>query len=174
MSLKDGKTKNIGGSKDILECLNLKSDEQIMVEVGINQNKTKLSLSQFKELLFREDKTPLLKNNISEIINNQEYKNKYGVRMIQEFVDYWTEMLPNGKKQRWQKQKAFDVNRMLISWAKRDYNSYYKRHKEEKIIRDQEEYYRRAEEKVSEEESERQKRELKKITQGLFTHVKEM
>ena len=145
-----------------------------MVEVVINQNKTKLSLSQFKELLFREDKTPLLKNNISEIINNQEYKNKYGVRMIQEFVDYWTEMLPNGKKQRWQKQKAFDVNRRLISWAKRDYNSYYKRHKEEKIIRDQEEYYRRAEEKVSEEESERQKRELKKITQGLFTHVKEM
>ena len=145
-----------------------------MVEVVINQNRIKLNLNQFKELLFREDKTPLLKNNISEIINNQEYKNKFGVRMIQEFVDYWTEMLPNGKKQRWQKQKAFDVNRRLISWAKRDYNSYYKRHKEERIIRDQEEYYRRAEEKVSEEESERQKRELKKITQGLFTHVKEM
>ena len=111
---KDGKAKAIGGLKDILECPNLKLDEQIMVEVVINQSTIKLNLNEFKQLLFREEKRPIIKNNISDIINNKEYKRKYGMEMVQEFVDYWTEMLPNGKKQRWQKEKAFDVNKKAI------------------------------------------------------------
>ena len=94
---KGGKTKTIGGLKDILECPNLKLDEQIMVEVVINQNTIRLNLNEFKQLLFREEKRPIIKNNISDIINNEEYKRKYGMEMIQEFVDYWTEMLPNRK-----------------------------------------------------------------------------
>ena len=75
-----------------------------MVEVVINQKRIKLNLNEFKQLLFREEKQPIIKTSISEIINNKEYKRKYGIEMIQEFIDYWTEMLPNGKKQRWQKQ----------------------------------------------------------------------
>ena len=81
------------------------------MEVVINQKRVSQKLSEFRELLFREDKTPLIKNNISELINNNEYEKKYGIEMMQEFIDYWTEMMPNGKKQRWQKEKAFDVNR---------------------------------------------------------------
>ena len=129
MSQKGGKMKPSGGLKDILECPNLKLDEQIIVEVVINQSTIKLNLNEFKQLLFREEKRPIIRNNISDIINNKEYKRKYGMEMVQEFVDYWTEMLPNGKKQRWQKEKAFDVNRRIIAWAKRDYNCLYKEHK---------------------------------------------
>ena len=55
---KDGKAKAIGGLKDILECPNLKLDEQIMVEVVINQSTIKLNLNEFKQLLFREEKRP--------------------------------------------------------------------------------------------------------------------
>jgi hypothetical protein len=167
---KGGKTKTIGGLKDILECPNLKLDEQIMVEVVINQNTIRLNLNEFKQLLFREEKRPIIKNNISDIINNEEYKRKYGMEMIQEFVDYWTEMLPNGKKQRWQKQKAFDVNRRIIAWAKRDYNGLYKEHKFQLEKIRQDEYLREAEKKaIMTPEEQRQK--IKEITGGLFKNV---
>ena len=167
---KGGKTKTIGGLKDILECPNLKLDEQIMVEVVINQSTIKLNLNEFKQLLFREEKRPIIKNNISDIINNEEYKRKYGIEMIQEFVDYWTEMLPNGKKQRWQKQKAFDVNRRIIAWAKRDYNGLYKEHKFQLEKIRQDEYLREAEKKaIMTPEEQRQK--IKEITGGLFKNV---
>ena len=167
---KGGKTKTIGGLKDILECPNLKLDEQIMVEVVINQNTIRLNLNEFKQLLFREEKRPIIKNNISDIVNNEEYKRKYGMEMIQEFVDYWTEMLPNGKKQRWQKQKAFDVNRRIIAWAKRDYNGLYKEHKFQLEKIRQDEYLREAEKKaIMTPEEQRQK--IKEITGGLFKNV---
>ena len=167
---KGGKTKIIGGLKDILECPNLKLDEQIMVEVVINQNTIRLNLNEFKQLLFREEKRPIIKNNISDIINNEEYKRKYGIEMIQEFVDYWTEMLPNGKKQRWQKQKAFDVNRRIIAWAKRVYNGLYKEHKFQLEKIRQDEYLREAEKKaIMTPEEQRQK--IKEITGGLFKNV---
>ena len=169
--------KNIGGLKDILECPNLKLDEQITVEVVINQKRIKLNLNEFKQLLFREEKQPIIKTSISEIINNEEYKRKYGIEMIQEFIDYWTEMLPNGKKQRWQKQKAFDVNRRLIAWAKRDYNCLYKEHKFQMEKVRQDEYLRKAKERAEKEgvmNPDEQRRQIAKITKGLFTNVKEM
>ena len=167
---KDGKAKAIGGLKDILECPNLKLDEQIMVEVVINQSTIKLNLNEFKQLLFREEKRPIIKNNISDIINNEEYKRKYGMEMIQEFVDYWTEMLPNGKKQRWQKEKAFDVNRRIIAWAKRDYNGLYKEHKFQLERIRQDEYLREAKKKAIM-TPEEQRRKIKEITGGLFKNV---
>ena len=144
-----------------------------MVEVVINQKRIKLNLNEFKQLLFREEKQTIIKTSISDIINNNEYKRKYGIEMIQEFVDYWTEMLPNGKKQRWQKQKAFDVNRRLIAWAKRDYNGLYKEHKFQLEKIRQDEYLKQAE-KQAYLTPEEQGKKLKEIVGGLFTNVKEM
>ena len=171
--MKGGKMKTIGGLKYILECPNLKSGEQIMVEVVINQKAVKLNLNEFKQLLFREEKQPIIKNNISDIINNEEYKRKYGAEMIQEFVDYWTEMMPNGKKQRWQKQKAFDVNRRIIAWAKRDYNGLYKEHKFQLERIRQDEYLREAE-KNAYMTPEEQKEQLAELAGGLFKNAKKM
>ena len=131
-----------------------------------------MSLGKFKELLFKEEK-PVIRNNISTIINNDDYKEKYGIEMIQEFIDYWTEMMPNGKKQRWEKQKAFDASRRLITWAKRDYNGLYKEHKVQIEKVRQERYLRKAE-KESYMTPEEQKLELSKLTKGLFDNAKEM
>ena len=148
-----------------------------MVEVVINQKRIRLSLNEYKQLLFREEKQPIIKTSISEIINNKDYRMKYGIDMIQEFIDYWTEMLPNGKKQRWQKQKAFDVNRRLKSWAKRDYNGLFKEHKYQLEIIKQDEYLRKAKERAEKEGAmnpDEQRKQIAKITKGLFTNVKEM
>ena len=92
--------------------------------------------------------------------------------MIQEFMDYWTETMTNGKKRRWQKEKAFDVNRRLITWAKRDYNGLYKEHKVQLEKIKQEEYYKRAEEDAYM-TPEEQKSKIAKITSGLFRNVNE-
>ena len=165
----DGKMKSVGGSKDISECRNLKSDEpikEVSVKVVINGSESLISLNDFKELLFKEP-VKARKTNISSIgniLNDKELLSTYGRAMIEEFVDYWTEMMPNGRKERWQKQKAFDIIRRLKAWAKRDYNSLYKEHKVQMEKARQDEYLRR---KKEEAESfmppEEQKRELKKL-----------
>ena len=151
-----------------------KSDEQTMVEIDliINGKRKRMSLGKFKELLFKEEK-PAIKTSISTIINNDDYKERYGVDMVQEFIDYWTEMMPNGKKQRWQKQKAFDVNRRLITWAKRDYNGLYKEHKVQLEKIRQDEYLRQAD-KEAYMTPEEQKRKIKEIAGGLFKNAKEV
>ena len=95
------------------------------------------------------------------------------MEMIQEFVDYWTEMMPNGKKQRWQKQKAFDVNRRIIAWAKRDYNGLYKEHKFQLERIRQDEYLREAE-KNAYMTPEEQKEQLAELAGGLFKNAKKM
>lgn len=38
---------------------------------------------------------------------------------LEKFVSYWTESSPNGKKQRWQMEKVFDVRRRLSTWFSR-------------------------------------------------------
>ena len=145
-----------------------------MVEIDliINGKRKRMSLGKFKELLFKEEK-PVIKTSISTIINNDDYKERYGFDMVQEFIDYWTEMMPNGKKQRWQKQKAFDVNRRLITWAKRDYNGLYKEHKVQLEKIRQDEYLRQAE-KEAYMTPEEQKLEVSNITKGLFSNAKEV
>ena len=141
------------------------------MEVVINQKRISLNLKQFRELLFREEKRPVIRNNISEIINDDDYKRKYGIEMVQEFVDYWTEMMPNGKKRRWEKQKAFDVNRRLIGWSKRDYNGLYREYKVQLEKIRQEEYLRQAEKESFMTPGE-QRKEISNMIGGIFNNAK--
>ena len=96
---------------------------------------------------------------------------KYGKPLLQAFVDYWCEQSINGIKMRYQKEKTFDIDLRLNTWSKNDFDGLWKKHKEDKINKEQEEYYRKNAEKVSEEESKRQKKEMNKITSGMFKKV---
>ena len=107
-------------------------------------------------------------NNVNKISFNQEHINKYGKKLLDAFYDYWTEKSINGKKMKYQMEKTFDVNKRLINWSKNDYDGYWKRHKEDKINADQEEYYRKAGQQVSEEESLRQKEEIKNLSKWIL------
>ena len=49
----------------------------------------------------------LLKSGMNETIARQEVK---------KFVSYWTELNGSGKKQRWQMQKTFEVQKRLATW----------------------------------------------------------
>ncbi|MDD5061594.1 MAG: DUF4373 domain-containing protein [Candidatus Marinimicrobia bacterium] len=39
----------------------------------------------------------------------------------QEFLDYWQEKNPNGKKERWQMEKVFDIKRRFRTWLNRSW-----------------------------------------------------
>ena len=159
--------KDVGGLKDILECQTQKLDEQTMVEIEIlvNGKRKSVSLKQFKELLFKGEGQKVVKpnGNISDIINNKDYLKKYGVKVLQEFIDYWTELTTNGKRQRWQKEKAFSVNRRLLTWIKRDYNGHYRQHKEYLKQQEDRDYYRKIEEQIDDEKAKEQREKLNEI-----------
>ena len=52
-----------------------------------------------------------------------EYTSKYDKGMLEEFIDYWTEMNISGKKMRYQKERTFDISRRLKRWVNNDFNS---------------------------------------------------
>jgi len=42
----------------------------------------------------------------------------YDWKMVNEFTDYWTEISPNAKKMRFEKEKVFDIKKRLERWNK--------------------------------------------------------
>ena len=105
-------------------------------------------------------------NNVNNIITNKDYLDKYGLKLLKAFVDYWCEKSVNGKKMRWQKEKAFDIDKRLNTWAKNDYDGYFKRHKEEIIIKEQDEYLKNAS-KNAYKTPEYQNENIKKMISGI-------
>ena len=104
------------------------------------------------------------------ILNNKRYLDKYGLKLLQAFVDYWCEKSVNGKKMRWQKEKAFDIDKRLNTWAKNDYDGYWKRHKELMIQKEQDEYLKNAS-KNAHKTPEYQNKEFKKIISSIGKKV---
>ena len=85
-------------------------------------------------------------NKVNNIITNKEYLDKYGYDMLKAFVDYWTEKKPNGRKEKWDMEKTFDIDLRLQKWAKNDFDGYYKQHKQDLINKEQDEYLQKASE----------------------------
>ena len=117
--------------------------------VNKDNNVNKITLKDFEDLL-----------------SNQEYLEKYGYAMLNEFVEYWIEPSINGKKYRWQMQKAFKMSKRLSTWASQDYKDTFKRHKEKMIQKEQDEYLKNAK-KNAYKDSEYQDKEIKKMISGI-------
>ena len=116
-------------------------------------NVNKITLQDFQDLLI-----------------NQEYLEKYGYAMLNEFVEYWIEPSINGKKYRWQMQKAFKMSKRLSTWASQDYKDTFKRHKEKMIQNEQDEYLKNAS-KNAHKTPEYQNKEIKKMISGIGKKV---
>ena len=88
-------------------------------------------------------------NNVNKLKDNiiiEENIEKYGIKMLKEFVEHYTEKKPNGKKERWEMEKTFDYNLRLQYWSRKDYNGTYREHKEQLIKKEQDEYLKNAKE----------------------------
>ena len=62
--------------------------------------------------------------NFQQTVFNAANIKKYGMTMLQDFCDYWTEPNPSQTKMRFELQKTWDVNRRLARWARNNFNRY--------------------------------------------------
>ncbi len=57
---------------------------------------------------------------VMETVNVADELNLNNPVTFDEFIGYWTEHNPNGKKMRFEKETVFDIKRRLQTWIKRD------------------------------------------------------
>jgi hypothetical protein len=63
-------------------------------------------------------------NEFFKSLNTSENISKYGMPMLKDFFDYWSEPNPSNTKMRFELQKTWDVNRRLARWARNNYKRY--------------------------------------------------
>ena len=108
-------------------------------------------------------------NKITYIITDEKYINKYGRKLLQAFIDYWTEKKPNGRKEKWDMEKTFDIDLRLQKWAKNDFDGLYKEHKEQLIKKEQDDYLKNAEKNAYRPDEQKEMRN--KLTKGMFKKI---
>lgn len=57
-------------------------------------------------------------------IGTTENIGKYGMPMLREFYDYWSEPNKSNTKMRFEMQKTWDLDRRLARWARNNFNKY--------------------------------------------------
>tara|TARA_R100000458_G_C8270875_1_gene245600 strand:+ start:1056 stop:1697 length:642 start_codon:yes stop_codon:yes gene_type:complete len=105
----------------------LKGIDYIISETPILENLNVENLNQ--ENLNKENQALLNTNNnkVNNIQSNYILEwNDIAIQInfddLDNFIDYWTEKSPLGKKMRWQKQKTFDVKRRMLRWQRNNFN----------------------------------------------------
>tara|TARA_Y100001963_G_C6772723_1_gene445751 strand:+ start:1521 stop:2315 length:795 start_codon:yes stop_codon:yes gene_type:complete len=84
---------------------------------------------------YNNDNNDNKKDNLYEMIFINNNIEKYGRTLLNAFFVYWSEKGMNGKKMRYEMEKVFNVNSRLVTWAKNDYDGYYKAHLEDQRIK---------------------------------------
>jgi len=99
------------------ELLALDKDNSYLLSNGL----ARVEESSIEENSIEEKRNPTedfftLKDNSAL----DDFKGKFDEQLlkseVQRFILYWTEKSPNGKKQKWEMQKTFDVKRRLVTW----------------------------------------------------------
>ena len=105
----------------------LKGIDYIISETPILKNSNVENLNQENS---NKENQALLNTNNNKINNIQSNYilewNDIAIQInfndLDNFIDYWTEKSPLGKKMRWQKQKTFDVKRRMLRWQRNNFN----------------------------------------------------
>tara|TARA_R100000231_G_scaffold88806_1_gene67238 strand:- start:355 stop:1011 length:657 start_codon:yes stop_codon:yes gene_type:complete len=107
----------------------LKGVEYIVSETPIlekpnleNLKQENLNLEN-QTLLNTNNNKILIKENTNYIYKWQIVANELGFDDLENFIDYWTEKSPRGKKMRFEKQSTFDVKRRMQRWMKNSFNT---------------------------------------------------
>ena len=105
----------------------LKGIDYIISETPILEN---LNFENLNQKNSNEENQALLNTNNHKVNNIQSNYilewNDIAIQInfddLDNFIDYWTEKSPLGKKMRWQKQKTFDVKRRMLRWQRNNFN----------------------------------------------------
>lgn len=105
----------------------LKGIHYIVSETPILEN---LNLENLKEENLKEENQVLINTNSNKILKKENtyllewesIASELGFLDLANFIDYWTEKSPRGKKMRFEKQSTFDVKRRMQRWMKNGFN----------------------------------------------------
>lgn len=118
--------------ESISETSKKRRDAVLLRWEKVKQNNTNELQSDTSVLQNDTDKSRVDKSKIREEVLNkkkedfikalQPFKNSYDADLLNEFYFYWAETKPNSKLLRWEREKAFDVERRLGTWVRRKDN----------------------------------------------------
>lgn len=92
--------------------IKVKLSEEKLIKVKLSEEK-KISPREISEKFFSE---PSEQERIILSLQGKGIPESVALAEINKFVNYWTEFDHAGIKQRWQKQKTFEVQRRLATW----------------------------------------------------------
>lgn len=78
----------------------------------VNENK---SLSDINLLKERKEKFSI---DVLETVHASTTETTYDIKVLNEFIEYWTEHNSKGKKMRFEMEKVFDISRRWATWIK--------------------------------------------------------
>jgi len=73
-------------------------------------------------LVSTNDNKILKKENTYYLLEWESIASELGFTELDNFIDYWTEKSPTGKKMKFEKQSTFDVKRRMQRWMKNGFN----------------------------------------------------
>ena len=92
-----------------------KALDKALIKHGTKQSESTGSIDKpnNKEQLNKEQRALKFASSVKEF-------NNYDLKMLEAFIDYWTESRPTGKKLRFEAQMFFDIGKRLVTWKNRD------------------------------------------------------
>jgi len=116
---KDRQTQNLGQATGQANSDDKKEKQDRQLDRQKNEHPENLDTNNntisFKERYRKKERDKSLDSLFSEI--ESDFKPE-DLLHKEEFLDYWTEKNPNGKKERWQMEKVFDVKRRYQTWLR--------------------------------------------------------
>jgi Txe/YoeB family toxin of Txe-Axe toxin-antitoxin module len=112
------------------------------IDVCINSTKVEVEVDVEvdAEVVIAKSKAKKLPERITDFedsVMDYNFKNKlYPDKMIEDFIEYWTEHGLNDKKARWEKEKSFGIGRRLSTWNSRNFDNKNNKPKQKSIYDD--------------------------------------
>ena len=119
--------------KKRLECMDEKKRKRVAAgrKGGKASSNAKAMLKQKSSTTQALDYTKLNNTKLNNIKDRDakfkkqvfEFANQYDKSLLEEFYMYWSEPNKSNTKMLFELKKTFDINRRLITWSKKDYNT---------------------------------------------------
>lgn len=103
------------GRVEVSTCRNphSKVKESKVDEIIVNEDTPSQKMQKFL-LSVQEKNDDFLK--LVKVLSDRGIKEEVAIMELEKFARYWTERTKSGKKERWETEKTFEVNRRLATW----------------------------------------------------------
>ena len=90
--------------------------EELIIEDAISELKDGVGWRIIEQKQPQKATIEQRKEKFAELL--QAFEPEFGINMINDFFNYWTEHGPNDRKMRFEKEKSFGLTRRLATWKR--------------------------------------------------------